>query len=225
MENKCILCAHKSAAVCKLTENGQKVLSKNSLTVPFRKGDFIIKQGTYSTNVAYLKSGLAKIQIVGPYYTQVVKIVKPGNYLGLPTTIGDKINQYSVVAIDESEVCFIDITTFMNLLSDSPEFSRQIIIELCKSELVSYQNCVRRTQKQIRGKVADILLEFSENIYNSDSFNVHINQEEMGNLVDSSRESISRVLNEFVKERVIEMSGKKIVILNKEHLKLMSSRG
>jgi CRP/FNR family transcriptional regulator len=225
MENRCILCTEKSAAACKLSPEDNNILSKNSLSVPFKKGDFILRQGTYSTNVAYLKKGLVKIQIVGPYFTQVVKIVQPGNYLGLPTTIGDKINQYSVVAIDDSEVCFIDITIFRKMLSENPDFSNQIILELCRSELKSYQNCVRRTQKQIRGKVADMLLDFAENIYKSDSFSMQINQEEMGNLVDSSRESISRVLNEFVRDGVINMIGKKIELLDKEHLRIVSTRG
>ncbi len=225
MKNKCLFCTNKSTAACKLSQSDNEELSMNSLSLGFKKGDFIIRQGTYSTNVAYLKKGLAIIQIVGPHYTQVVKIIKPGNYLGLPTTFGDKINQYSVVAIDESEVCFIDISTFRKLLSSNPDFSNQIIVELCRSELSSYESCIRRTQKQIRGKIADMLLEFADSIYKADKFNIQINQEDMGNLIDSSRESISRILSEFVKDGVIKMDGKKIEILNKEHLQLISQKG
>lgn len=225
MKNSCALCELKSSAACKLSLDASEDLSMNSVTVKFKKGDFIIRQGIYSTNIAYLKKGLAKIQIVGPHYTQVVKIVKPGNYLGLPTTFGDKINQYSVVAIDESEVCFIDISTFRKLLSENSNFNNQIIIEICRSELQSYENCIRRTQKQVRGKIADMLLDFSDNIYKADKFNIHINQEDMGNLIDASRESISRILSEFVKDGLIKIEGKKFEILNKEQLKLISFKG
>ena len=84
--------------------------------VKFRKGDSLIRQGTFSTNVAYLRSGLAKIHIAGPYHEQIVRIVKAPSYLGLPTTFGDKINQYSVTVIEAAEVCFIDIDTFRYLL-------------------------------------------------------------------------------------------------------------
>lgn len=225
MKNKCVVCSHKSKAACKLSSQSSEELSLNSLSLKFKKGDFIFRQGMYSTNVAYLKTGLVKIQIVGPHYTQVVKIVKPGNYLGLPTTFGDKINQYSAVAIEESEICFIDITLFRKLLNENAEFSNMILLELCQSELESYQNCIRRTQKQIRGKVADVLLDFSDNIYKSNSFYLNINQEEMGNLIDASRESISRVLNEFAKDGAIKLNGKEIEIINREHLKLISANG
>lgn len=225
MENKCALCDFKSAAARKLSPEETDNLAANCLTVKFKKGDSIIKQGTYSTNVAYLKNGLVKIHIDGPYHVQVVRIVKPSSYLGLPTTFGDKINQYSVTAIEDSEVCFIDITLFRKLLATNPDFSNQILIELCKGELESYQKCVNRTQKQTRGKLADVLLDFSDNIYHSDTFTVHINQEDIGNLVDASRESVSRVLGEFVKDGILKISGKQIEIINKQMLRTISLKG
>jgi len=225
MESKCALCGYKSAAARKLSSEETECLSVNCLTVRFKKNDSIIKQGTYSTNVAYLKSGLVKIHIDGPYHVQVVRIVKPSYYLGLPTTFGDKINQYSVTAIEESEVCFIDISLFRKLLATNPDFSNQILIELCKGELESYQKCVNRTQKQIRGKLADVLLDFADNIYHSDSFPILITQEDVGNLVDASRESVSRVLSEFVKDGVLKISGKQVEIANKQMLRTISLNG
>jgi len=225
MENKCGICNYKSIAESKLSDMELQELSCNCLTVSFKKGDTIIRQGTYSTNVAYLKSGLAKIHIEGPYHVQLVRIVKPSNYLGLPTTFGDKVNQYSVTAVENSEVCFIDITYFRRLLTLNHDFSNQIIVELCKGEIETYQRCVNRTQKQLRGKVADVLLDFSDNIYHSERFTIQINQEDIGNLVDASRESISRVLSDFVKEGVLKFSGKEVEIINKEILLKISRHG
>lgn len=226
MENdRCVYCTFKSIAASKLTEEETRKLSSNCLTVSFKKGDSIIRQGTYSTNVAYLKKGLVKIHIEGPYYTQVVRIVKNGHYLGLPTTFGDKINQYSVTAIEPSEVCFIDITTFREMLFSNSHFSNQILIELCKSELESYQKCVNRTQRQLRGKIAGVILEFADEIYMSDKFIISINQQEMGNLVDASRESVSRVLSEFIKDKIVRMEGKEIEIINKRMLQNILQNG
>ncbi len=75
------------------------------------------------------------------------------------------------------------------------------------------------------GKVADVLLDFSDNIYRSDKFVVQINQEDLGNLVDASRESVSRVLNDFSREGIIRISGKEVEILNKEMLQMISKHG
>ncbi len=80
--------------------------------------------------MAYLRSGLAKIHIAGPYHEQIVRIVKAPSYLGLPTTFGDKINQYSVTVIDAAEVCFIDIDAFPVLLKANHDFSYEIHLEI-----------------------------------------------------------------------------------------------
>ncbi|MCE5344984.1 MAG: Crp/Fnr family transcriptional regulator [Bacteroidales bacterium] len=225
MNNHCKICTIKSIAASKLSDAQIEKLSNNCLLLKFHKGDSVIRQGTFSTNVAYLQSGLAKIHIAGPYHEQIVRIVKAPTYLGLPTTFGDKINQYSVTVIEEAEVCFIDISAFRDLLNSNNDFSYEIILELCRNELDLYHKCASRTQKQIRGKIADVLLEFSEKFYNSGIFTIPLNQEDIGNLVDSSRESISRVLTEFEKDGIIKFTGKKIEILNKKSLFMISANG
>ena len=225
MQTECKLCNIKSRAAAKLKDEEIEKLSFNCALVKFKKGDPLIKQGTFSTNVVYLRSGLAKIHIEGPYHEQVVRIVKAPSYLALPTTFGDKINQYSVTVVEEAEVCFIDLGTFRYLLKVNHAFSYEIILELCRNELDVYNRCANRTQKQIRGKIADVLLELSEKIYGSSSFKLPLTQEDIGNLVDSSRESISRVLAEFDKDGIIKFIGKKIEILNRETLLLVSANG
>jgi CRP/FNR family transcriptional regulator len=225
MKSECKICAIKSKAATKLSDEEIEKLSFNCALVKFYKGDSLIKQGTFSTNVAYLRSGLAKIHIAGPYHEQIVRIVKAPTYLGLPTTFGDKINQYSVTVIDEAEVCFIDINAFRGLLNSNPDFSYEIMLELCRNELEVYHKCANRTQKQIRGKIADVLIEFSEKLYSTSSFNLPLTQEDIGNLVDSSRESVSRILTEFEKDGIVRFTGKKVEILNKKSLVMISANG
>jgi CRP/FNR family transcriptional regulator len=225
MENECMFCAFKSKAASKL--NGEQVekLTFNCALVKLHKGDSLIKQGIFSTNVAYLRSGLAKVHVTGPYYEQIVRIVKAPSYLGLPTTIGEKINQYSVTVVENAEVCFIDMNTFRYLLKENADFSYEIMMELCRNELEVFYRCANRTQKQMRGKIADVILELADRIYFSDIFTMPITQEDFGNLVDTSRESVSRVLTEFEKDGIISISGKKIEIVNKKSLLMIGANG
>lgn len=225
MINECISCEYKSKAALLLSDDDVSNLSCNNLTVKFKKGDSIITQGTFSTNVVYLRSGIAKIHIMGPYHEQIIRVVKAPRYLGLPTTIGDKINQYSVTAISEVEVCFIDIATFRSLLKDTEHFSNEIILDMCKDELESMRRCAMRTQKQTRGNIADVILDFSNNIFQSKVFTLPVSQTEIGNLVDTSRESVSRIMSEFHNDGIIRLTNKKIEILNLESLLLISHTG
>ena len=231
MNNDCKICVLKSKAAETLDMDQLQHLSCNNAMVKFRKGDSIIKQGMFSTNIVYLRNGLAKMHITGPYREQIVRIIKAPCYLGLPTTIGDKINQYSVTAIQDIEVCFIDINAFRLLLRETEYFSYEIILELCKNELESIRRCANRTQKQPKtgelktGNIADIILELADHIYESDCFTLPISQAELGNYVDTSRESVSRILTEFHKDGILNINGKKIEIINKKSLLLISQNG
>ena len=123
-----------------------------------------------------------------------------------------------VEAVTEAEVCFIDVRVFEKILNENRNFSNEIIIELCQNELESFRRCANRTQKLIRGNMADAILEFADKIFMSDSFTLPISQSELANLVDTSRESVSRVLTEFDKDGIIRLSGKKVEIINKKSL-------
>ncbi len=225
MNNICIDCDFKSKATINLDENEKELLSCNHVMLSFRKGETVIRQGHFSSNITYLRKGLAKIHMKGPYYEQIIKIVKAPRYLGLPTTFGDKVNQYSVTVIEDAEICFIDNSTFRELLSSNINFTHEIIFNLCRYELDSFHKCANRTQKQTRGNIADVLIDFADNFYNSDVFNLPLNRDEIGNLVDTSRESVSRVLTEFNIDGIIRLTGKKVEILNKRSLQLISANG
>ncbi len=225
MAHHCKNCVFYSKDVKSLSDKDFQQLDENHLVLPFKKGDAIIKQGMYSTNVAFLRTGLVKLHLAGPYYEQIVRLVKAPTYLGLPTTFGDKINQYSVTAVSEVEVCFIDVHLFESILKENSQFSHQIILDLCRNELESFRRCANRTQRQSRGNIASFLLELSNDIFESDNFVLPLSQSEIGNLVDATRESVSRVLSEFDKDGIIGLKGKNVQILNKHSLELISKNG
>jgi hypothetical protein len=59
----CQLCSLKSTAAQRLNEKEICLLGDNCATVHFQEGDLIIRQNAFSTNVAYIKTGLAKIHV------------------------------------------------------------------------------------------------------------------------------------------------------------------
>jgi len=225
MKNECIDCDCVLRSSVNMKDCQIEMLDGHHAVVKFKKGDSIIKQGVFSTNVIYLRRGMAKIHIAGPSREQIVRLVKAPTYLGLPTTFGDKINQYSVTAVLDSEVCFIDLEVFKRLLGENKEFSSYILMELCKSELEAYRRCASRTQKQMRGNLADVLLEFSENLFEADQFTLPLSQSDIGNWVDAGRESINRALSEFIQDGIIQMQGREVSITDKKMLKMISQNG
>lgn len=221
----CSNCLLKSKAAKNLDEQELQLLGKNCVQATFEKGETILKQNVLSSSIIYLKAGLVKLIANGPQRTQILKIKKAPCYLGLPTTMGDKINQYSIVALEKSVACFVEISVFKELLNNSAEFSYEIIIELCKNELTQYNRFVKLLQNQIFGRLATNLLFFSNEIYETDEFDLPLNRNELADLICTSRESVSRLLTELAQENIISLHGKQLKILDKSRLIEISKKG
>ncbi|MBE9510897.1 MAG: Crp/Fnr family transcriptional regulator [Bacteroidetes bacterium] len=227
MKNKsgqCNNCQLKSSSVRTLNPAETERLEKNCTEVHFKKNDIIFKQNAFSSNIIYLNNGLVKIHIEGPQNEQIIKVVKAPSYLGIPTTFNEKINHYSATALEQTSVCFIDIDVFKDFIYKNGQFAYELITELCKNELNSFHRCVNRTQKHIHGRIADALL-FFKNTFEHNEFILPFTRLEFGNFVDTSRESVSRILTEFKNDGIINLNGKKVEILNEKLLETISNKG
>jgi CRP-like cAMP-binding protein len=220
----CKRCGIKSMAAKMLNDNELKQLSDSCAEVDFKKGDIIIKQGALSSNVIYVKTGLVKIHLNGPIKEQIIRIDKAPIFIGLPITFNDKINYYSATAIEPTRVCFIDISIFKHFMHQNGDFAYQIIVDLSKNEYSSMNKCISRTQKNINGRIADALLHFND-IYKRKEFILPLSRQELGNYTDTSRENVSRILTELHHDKIIKVSNKRIKILDKEMLLLISRNG
>ena len=223
--NNCLDCKIKSEAVKTLTPDELKNLGNNCAEVHFRKGDIIFKEGAFSSNIIYLRSGLVKIHIAGPAKNQITKITKAPSFLGIPTTFNEKINHYSATAIEPTNVCFIDKDIFKDFIFKNGKFAYEVIVEICRSELNSFEKCVNRTQRNIHGRLANAILTFSEDVYEKNEFELPLSRVELGNFVDTSRESVCRILTEFNNDKLIYLNGKRIKILNRESLEAIRLYG
>jgi CRP/FNR family transcriptional regulator len=223
--HKCIDCKVRSDATGFLSDIELNDLGENCVEAHFEKGETIFKQDALSSNIIYLKDGLVKLTLKGPHRDQIIKLVMAPAYLGIPTTVGDKVNHYSAVAIDPSIACFIDLDVFRKLIHKNGKFAYEIVLELCKNELQQFQRCINLTQKMLNGRLAYSLLNFANNLYKSNPFKLTLKRNDLADLLGTSRESVSRVLSEFSKEGLIELTGKKIKILDEKKLELISKTG
>jgi len=224
-KTSCKFCSLKSAAAHTLKNREIGVLENNCAQVEFMPGDNIVRQDSLSTNVVYVKSGLVKIHIRGPIKERIMKIVKAPSYLCLPSTFGAKINHFSATAIENTSVCFIDVTVFKQFIYSNGDFALQIILDLSQGELQSLHHCLNNAQKQNIGRVADAILFFAREIYNSNTFILPISRQDLADLTGITRESASRILTDFHNEKIVEIDGKKISIINESLLRQISEKG
>ena len=221
----CKNCEIMSSAAKALNVSELENLEQNCVNVKYVKGDTIFKQGIFSSNIMYLTAGVAMIRIEEDEKEQIIKFVKAPAFIGIPTTFKERINQYSATVISDASLCIINTNIFKNFIFNNGKFAYEIIIDLCKNELELFNHYVSKSQKNINGRLADTLLFFANDIFESDKFTIPVSRADLGNYVNTTRESISRTFSEFAEENIIKLSGKKISILNKERLKEISLKG
>ena len=197
-EIKCTDCIVKSIPAEKLTHEELDILNSNCARIAFRKGENIIKQGAFTTNIIYIKSGLVKEHMQGPNgKDEILKITKAPAYIGVPSAMGGRIHKYSCTALEQTSVCFIDLHIFNELLLTNTFFSRELILNLSRDLLEHFTKCVNKTQKQLHGSLAEAILYLSEKIYESDSFNLSLTRTELGAMIGTTRETVTRILHEY----------------------------
>lgn len=222
----CELCELKGLFVDKLDGTQLDIVCANKVEKSFRQGETIIKAGTLINDFVYLKSGLVKLYHTGQdTKEQIITIAKPFDYVSLLSVFSDHRYHYSVSALEDSVTCNLSMnelrsliqvngTLAMNLLSKMSRVADKIILDTLE---------IRR--KHLRGRVAYLLLFFSQEVYFSNDFDLPLSRKEMAEYVGMTTENVIRSLSELRKDGILKIYGKTIEIVNLETLKSIASYG
>ena len=91
--------------------------------------------------------------------------------------------------------------------------------------LFSYERMASLSLKQLHGRFADILLCLSLRIYKRKSFKVPLSKKDLAGITKMSQESLSRVIKDFTKDKIIEYKGSHISTLDFEKVRHLSIVG
>ena len=225
-ENPCKNCAVKSNTVFNLNEEEIMILCNNSTEIRFQKGERIIKQGTFTQNIIFIKSGIFKLHLTGPLHKdEILKISKGPIFVGAPDVFANKVHSYSVTALSDTVTCFIEYTGYKYLVQNNGKFALELIKTLSQGIVSHYKYCVNKMQKQKIASFAEALLYFADYIFENDTFQIPITRVEFGEYIGTTRETITKIIHDFTEDRIIEVEGKKIKILNKAMLQKISKVG
>ncbi len=222
----CRDCKVKSCAAAVLELEELDLINSNRSVASFRKGDIIIHEGSMTSHIIYLKSGLVKEYTKNTSEKeQILQIVKKSSYLGLSSLFGSRVNQYSYAALEDISVCYIDVNIFNQLVKQNGTFAYEILVSVCHDSLNNFHRFMSQSQKKTYGRVAEAILYFSEIIYESHSFDIPFSRRELADLIGISRESATRVLSKFIEDGILVLNGRSIHIANMQMLKQICKNG
>ncbi|MEI7500048.1 MAG: Crp/Fnr family transcriptional regulator [Bacteroidota bacterium] len=223
---QCVGCQCMSQLFCLLNEEELLLVDANKINVRFNAGETIKKQGTFMTHVLSINSGLAKLYLEGVEgRSAILRIVKPTNFIGGPGIYSDQRHHFSVTALLDSSVCFIDLQIFKKILRGNQSFAEEFLKDFSEDVLSVYNRLIYLTQKQMPGRMADTLLYLHDEIFQQPKFSMILSRFELAELSAMSRESAVKVLREFRKEGLLRISDHEMEILDLEALQKISRVG
>ena len=171
-------------------------------------------------------SGMVKIYKEGSGHRHIIlRIALPGSYIGMLSIMGDQIHQFSASAVEASDICFIDINPFRNIIIENGKYGLKLLSMISQEGLFIFKRLMSQTHKQLPGRIADVLLYFSREVYHSTNFTFPLTRRELAELAGTTKESFIRTLTEFKNDRIIKLDGASVEIISEDIINTLSEFG
>jgi CRP/FNR family transcriptional regulator len=194
--------------------------------VLFRKGDNLTKQGAFASYVLFVISGLAKQYIEdGGLKDFNLRIVKPGEFVGLSAVFTKSAFNYSSVALTNCQVFLVEKDAIANVVKQNGMFGFNIIKRYCEQNANLFDTLRTVLYKQMNGRMADTLLYIDS--YKNEKPNIfqHLSRKDIADFAGTSTESAVKLLKSFEKDGLIKLNEKDIMVVNHNGLMEISKRG
>ena len=196
---------------------------KTSYTI--KKGEPIFEEGEITKGVFCVKEGICKLsKLSANGKDQIVKLVKSGELLGQRSMISDEPANLSAVALEDMEVCFIPKSEIMGFFNQNNQFSMNVMKTICGDLKEADDHMVSMAQKNVKERLAETLLYLEDTFGKNQDSSLHIqlSREELAGMIGTATESCIRLLSELNKIGILDLTGKKITILDRNKLKRMA---
>ncbi|MGV3026605.1 Crp/Fnr family transcriptional regulator [Clostridium thermobutyricum] len=192
--------------------------------INLKKGEKLFLEGETIESIFIVSKGALKlIKSTSNGKEQIINILNSGDLAGEVNVFGkEKNSKVSAIAINDSEVFEINKSDLDKLINNNPSILIKLLNGL-SNKVIHLQNLTANlSENNINSRIACMLLEFLDKYKSQEgeeiSINLPINRGEMANYCGVTRETISRKLSSYEKEKIIKLKGKKLIILNKELL-------
>jgi CRP/FNR family transcriptional regulator len=219
--DSCLTCdLREERLFCNLSSDAVKSLESIKSTAAYPKGAVLFVEGQTARGVFVLCNGKAKLTTTSADgKTLILKIADPGEVLGLSATVSGKA--YEVTA---------EVVDFLAFLRRHGEAALRVAQQLSSNYHTAYEE-IRSLglSSSASEKLAKLLLEWATQHDNGKPtpevrLKMTLTHEEIGQMIGSSRETVTRLFADFKKRQLIQVKGSTLLIRNRGALeKLVNS--
>jgi len=228
IHNTCTECTVRAERLfCNMTANSIAAVDSIKFTGVYPKGSLLFVEGEMPRGIFILCSGRAKLTTSSTEgKTLIVKIAEAGEVLGASATILGKPYEVSAETIEPAQLNFIKRDDFLKLLGTNAE--------ACMHTAQQLSEKYHSAQREIRSlglsqttseKLAKLLLDWcargGEETSKGIRLKVLLTHEEIAQMIGTTRETVTRLLSDFKRKKIIEMKGSSVFVLAKDSLETM----
>lgn len=209
-----------------LSPEEMEIIREGKTQVLFRRGDNLTKQGAFTSYVLFLIKGLAKQYLEGDgTRTFNMRIVRPGEFLGLSAVFHENIFGSSASALTDCQAYLLEKETLAKVIKQNGQFGFGLIRRYCEQNNNLLSLIGSLNYKQMNGRLAEILLYMDGLKAAYPEIFQLLSRKELADFCGTSTESTVKLLKIFEKDGIIGLHEKDIVILRRETLLEISRRG
>lgn len=188
----------------------------------YKRGDIIYHEGNRMNGCFCVNKGVIKLYKTGiEGKEQIISFAKKGDIIGFRSVLTGELACTTAKVIDDAVLCFIPSDTLFSLVKTNAEFSMQLMQLTCKELGEANKYITDIAQKTVRERLAEVLIMLMDtfSLDDTSTLQISLTREELANIVGTATESVIRLLSEFKGDKLIELNGRKIKIMNVKALK------
>jgi CRP/FNR family transcriptional regulator, polysaccharide utilization system transcription regulator len=192
----------------------------------YKKGDVLYHEGNRISGFYCINAGIIKVYKTGlDGKEQIIRFARPGEIIAYRSVLSNEPACTTSKVIEDCQVCFIPSEVLISLIKKNSTFALELMKLTCHElgEANSYITDI--AQKTVRERLAEVLLKLVEDFGLDEQkfLKISLTREELANIVGTATESVIRLLSEFKGDKLVELNGRKIKILNVKGLEKISN--
>jgi len=220
----CIECRHRGLRLfCSLTDNSLKRLDEIAMHVVLPGRAVVFSESQDSKAVFIVCEGQLKLSASSSGgRTMILRLAGPGDLLGLSAILNHLPYEVTAETLEPTVLKSIRRADFLEFLQDFGEVGTKTAQAMAKEYREVFLD-VRRLalSGSAAGRLARLLLEWSATAACGKPelrFTMALTHEELASMTGTSRETVTRLLNQFERDSVVARHGSSLVILNPDRL-------
>jgi CRP-like cAMP-binding protein len=192
----------------------------------YGKHQFIVREGEPGDTFFVISSGsVAVCRVAADGRETILSILKEGDFFGEMSMFDSSLRSASIKTLTDVEVGAIRQSDFMGLIDRNPQIGRLLVIELSERLRAANALIAATTSQDIRARLASLLLnlaeQFGERVDNGTRITLRLTNQEMANMIGTTRETVNRTLNRFWDDRLVDMRTAHVIVTEPEKLRAL----